>query len=224
MAAAERSGRRSGRRSGAAAPSARSQVALAAAAGAAAFAALVLLAPVALAADAGWDVAAAVYMAWVWATVWPLDAADTGRLAEQEDPTRPLADVLVLAAAVGSLVAAGFVVGRGPRAEELLWIGLGVASVVLSWGVVHTVFTLRYARLYYIDVDGGVDFNQPDPPAFRDFAYLAFTIGMTFQVSDTPVSDPAIRATALRHALLSFVFVTGIVAATINLVASLGSR
>jgi uncharacterized membrane protein len=224
MAAAERSGRRSGRRSGAAAPSARSQVALAAAAGAAAFAALVLLAPVALAADAGWDVAAAVYMAWVWATVWPLDAADTGRLAEQEDPTRPLADVLVLAAAVGSLVAAGFVVGRGPRAGELLWIGLGVASVVLSWGVVHTVFTLRYARLYYIDVDGGVDFNQPDPPAFRDFAYLAFTIGMTFQVSDTPVSDPAIRATALRHALLSFVFVTGIVAATINLVASLGSR
>ena len=70
---------------------------------------------------------------------------------------------------------------------------------------------------------GGVDFNQSASPRYLDFAYLAFTIGMTFQVSDTDLQTSAIRATALRHALLSFLFGAIIVATTVNLVAGLGA-
>ena len=79
-----------------------------------------------------------------------------------------------------------------------------VGSVALAWASVHTVFTTRYARIYYTGPDEGVDFNEDDPPRYSDFAYLAFTIGMTFQVSDTDLKTKEIRATALKHALLSY--------------------
>jgi uncharacterized membrane protein len=174
----------------------------------------------------GWDTAAAVYLVWVWVLIWPLDARQTAQRAEHQDPTRAAADLLLLSAAVVSLIAVGLVLAAAPRngsLAEVAQVGLAVVSIALSWAIVHTVFTLRYAGLYYGGADGGIDFNQSQPPAYTDFAYLAFTIGMTFQVSDTDLQDTAIRRTALRHGLLSFVFGTGIVAATINLVASLGS-
>ncbi len=82
------------------------------------------------------------------------------------------------------------------------------------------MYATRYARLYYTGEDGGIDFNEDEPPTYVDFAYLAFTIGMTFQVSDRPETR-AIRATALRHALLSYLFGAIIVATTINLIAGL---
>jgi uncharacterized membrane protein len=161
----------------------------------------------------------------VWLTIWRQDAERTGRLADREDPTRAVADLVLLSAALVSLVAVGFVLGRASNSrgsEQGLLNALGIASVVLSWGVVHTVFTLRYASLYYKGPDGGVDFNQSESPSYRDFAYLAFTIGMTFQVSDTDLTVSDIRSTALRHALLSYLFGTGILATTINLVANSG--
>ncbi len=70
--------------------------------------------------------------------------------------------------------------------------------------MVHTVYTLRYARFSYSGSDGGVSFNQDEPACYADFAYPAFTLGMTFQVSDTDISDTAIRRTALKQALLSY--------------------
>jgi uncharacterized membrane protein len=174
-----------------------------------------------------WDVAAAFYLLWVWTTIWSLGPEETGRRADHQDPTRAAADLLLLTAAVASLLAVGFVLASAAKATgvaEYVRLALGLGSVAVSWGVVHTVFTLRYARLYYTGDDGGVDFNQDQPPAYADFAYLAFTIGMTFQVSDTAIVVRDIRRTALQHALLSFVFVTGILATTINLVATLTSR
>jgi uncharacterized membrane protein len=80
---------------------------------------------------------------------------------------------------------------------------------------------LRYARLYYTGADGGISFNEDDPPAYSDFAYLAFTIGMTFQVSDTNIEDKTIRRTALRQALISYLFGAVLVAMTVNVGASL---
>jgi uncharacterized membrane protein len=175
----------------------------------------------------GWDVAAVVYLAWVWLKIARLDEKETARLAEREDPTRTTADVLVLSAATASLIAVGAIlarVGALDTTAELMRFLLGLASVVLSWAVVHTVYTLRYARLYYEGDDGGVDFNEREPPCYSDFAYLAFTIGMTFQVSDTDLQTKQLRRLALGHALLSFVFATGILATTVNLVASLSSK
>jgi uncharacterized membrane protein len=172
-----------------------------------------------------WDSACVVYLGWVWGRIWPLDARETAAVSVPEDPTRTATDVVTLGAAVASLVAVGFVLGRASNskgAEQVLLAALGVASVVLSWATVHTVYTLRYARLYYTGPDGGIDFNQRDRPRYSDFAYLAFTIGMTFQVSDTDLQTNDIRRTALRQALLSYLFGTGIVATTINLIANLG--
>jgi uncharacterized membrane protein len=176
---------------------------------------------------AGWEAASAFFMILVWLTIWPMDARHTAHRAELQDPTRAAADIILLTAATASLVAVGFALASASHtsgAAEVLRVILGLASVVLSWGVVHTVFTLRYARIYYTGEDGGVNFNQREPPDYRDFAYMAFTIGMTFQVSDTDIEVGTIRRAALQHSLLSYLFGTGIVATTVNLVATLSSQ
>lgn len=80
----------------------------------------------------------------------------------------------------------------------------------------------RYAELYYDDEPGGIDFGDSHLPAYSDFAYLAFTVGMTFQVSDTEVTGSMLRKAVLRQALLSYVFGAVIIATLINLVAGLG--
>ena len=173
----------------------------------------------------GWDVTCLVYLTTVWIKVWPRSVPETARLAEYTDPTRAAADALALSAAVASLGAVAVVLvsaNRSPGPGEIVRIVFALVSIVLSWAVVHTLFTLRYAHLYYEGVDGGVDFNG-DQPRYSDFAYLSFTIGMTFQVSDTALQTNLIRRTALMHGLLSYLFGTGILAITINLVASLGS-
>jgi uncharacterized membrane protein len=77
------------------------------------------------------------------------------------------------------------------------------------------VFALRYARLFY--EQGGVQF-EGGPPDYGDFAYLAFTIGMTYQVSDTPLTTKLMRRIALRHTLLSYLFGAVIGATVINVV------
>jgi uncharacterized membrane protein len=122
---------------------------------------------VALGVLAGWDVASAVFTASVWLTIRPLDATTTARLAAVEDPTRAGADLLLLSAATASLVAVGFVLGEAAHtsgATELAHVGLGLASVVLSWAVVHTIFTLAYARLYYAEPRGGVPSTKKRHP------------------------------------------------------------
>ncbi len=108
-----------------------------------------------------------------------------------------------------------------PGATKAYLITLGLLSVALSWGLVHTVFTLRYARSYYSPPVGGIDFNEDDPPTYLDFAYLALTIGMTFQVSDTNLTTKRMRRIALSHGLLSYLFGAVIVALVINVVSSL---
>jgi len=147
-------------------------------------------------------------------------------VTEQHDGAGSLA-LHVLVIALASLVAVGFVLLRAGQSHgvgELVRVGLSLVSVILSWAMVHTVYTLRYALLYYDGTDGGVNFNEDTPPGYSDFAYLAFTIGMTFQVSDTSLQAKDMRKTALRHALLSYLFGVGILATAINLVASLSSR
>ncbi|TYB71444.1 DUF1345 domain-containing protein [Nonomuraea sp. PA05] len=190
-------------------------------------AAVAAVAPPAYVPLIGWDVAAVVFLLVTWARISRLDGPGTAADVNREDPTRAGSDVAVVVAAVASLAAvANMIVQTG--AGVVLAVGLGVASVVASWAVVHTIFTLRYALMYYSagtgGAGGGVDFHDSDPgaqPCFTDFAYLAFTVGMTFQVSDTELNSAAFRSAVLRQALLSYLFGTVIVALTINLVAGL---
>ncbi len=172
----------------------------------------------------GWDVAAICYLVWTWTIVGGLDAAATRRHAKLEDPSAGLAEALVLVAGVALLGAVGLLLlkaGESHGGTKAYLITIGLLSVVLSWATVHTIFMLRYARSHYQGAEGGVDFNEKDPPAYLDFAYLAFTIGMTFQVSDTNLTTKPIRRIALAHALLSFVFGAVMLAFAINIVASL---
>jgi uncharacterized membrane protein len=173
----------------------------------------------------GWDALAASLTAWTWVSVSHMDAAATAAHANREDPSQPISYILLLSASLASLVAVAVVLVAANSAHgsnRWLLAGLAAVSVALSWLLIHTLFTLRYARLYHRG-DGGISFNQQDPPRYLDFAYLAFTIGMTFQVSDTDIQSSAVRAAALRHALLSYLFGAVILATTVNFVVSLSS-
>ena len=174
----------------------------------------------------GWDVAAITFCTWIWLVIWPMSSAETAAKARSTDPNRAISDVLMLSACVASIGAVGIVVvgahAAGGVTAELL-AALGLVSVAISWLTVHTIFTLRYALLYYEGHEGGVDFHQDEPPSYRDFAYMAITVGMTYQVADTDLHATSLRAAVLRHALLSYLFGAVILAATINLIAGLSS-
>jgi uncharacterized membrane protein len=174
----------------------------------------------------GWDAAAIVFITWVWLVVWPLSPQGTAEQATAEDPNRATSDTIMLSACVASLAAVGMVLVYAhslPRSAQVLLAILSLVSLAISWLTVHTVYALRYALLYYRQTPGGIDFNQQDPPCYRDFAYVALTLGMTYQVSDTSLQSTDMRSTALKHALLSYLFGAVILAAAINLVAGLGS-
>lgn len=183
----------------------------------------VVLTPVLGGLDAGllaWLTTAAVFLAWTWASIWPLGDDDTAWHALRQDGSRTTRDPALLAISIGTLVTVVVVIFRAHHSPAHR-TALGVAAIAASWLVLNTIFTLRYARLFYSEPRGGLDFNQDGQPTFRDFAYVAFTIGMTFQVSDTALRKTEIRATAIRQALMSFVFNTVILAVTINVVAGL---
>ncbi|RAU92523.1 DUF1345 domain-containing protein [Mycobacterium colombiense] len=175
---------------------------------------------------AGWIVTAGTYVVWTQLIVLGMDAEQTCRWATREDPTRWIADAVILSASVASLGGVGYVVAAGSRAghEALAAAVFGILTVAASWVAVHTLYTVHYARLYYSDEPGGINFHDPEPPRFRDFAYLAFTVGMTYQVSDTEIGLTTIRATVLRHALLSYLLGAVVLAVTINLIAGLGAK
>ena len=175
---------------------------------------------------AGWVAGAGVYVVWTRLLLGGMDADQTCRYATREDPTRWVADVVIVSASIASLGGVGYVVvaGSGSGPETLQSAVLGILAVGASWFSVHTLFTVHYARLYYSDEPGGINFHDPEPPCFRDFAYVAYTVGMTFQVSDTEIGLRSIRATVLRHAMLSYLLGAVVLAVTINLIAGLGSK
>jgi uncharacterized membrane protein len=175
----------------------------------------------------GWNVAAALYVVWVWMSVGFFTPDETREFAMREDESRVSAQLLVLSACVVSLVGVGFDLLKASETDtgrgDLLLISAAVLTVVLSWATVHTVFTLRYAHEYYMSPVGGIDFKSgPDfEPDYLDFAYVAFGIGMTYQVADTDVTRHRLRRTILGHSLLSYLFGAVILAVTINIVAAI---
>jgi uncharacterized membrane protein len=198
----------------------------AAAFGAAAAAIAAFFGPWQLTVLIGWDVAAIVMLVTVWGSVVRFSAAQTSAFATSEDNTRAGTQLTLLGAAVVSLlgVAAAFLKGnRSSAVLDAFLEGIGIFTIACSWALVHTVFALRYAHLYYrSEPAGGIDFKMGTvAPDYRDFAYTAFTVGMTFQVSDTDITTQEMRRAVLRHALLSFLFGAVILATTVNVIAGL---
>jgi len=208
------------------APSMRRAVAVAAI-GLAVAVVLLRFVPSEMAVVAGWDAAALAFLLSIWPIILRADSPLAEQLATREDETRGSALVLLVGASVTSLLGAGLTLSlaghqSGPR--RVLLIGVAVLTVVVSWTVVNTVYTLRYADLHFRSRAAGIAFGDSvgqEGPTYRDFAYVAFTIGMCYQVSDTTVRDPRIRRTVLSHALLSYLFGVVIVGGSVNLIAGL---
>ena len=170
-----------------------------------------------------WDVTSLLAVSGLLLSVRSFNAKDTELHTKQDDPGRGVANVLMIFASIASLVAVGVLIVQASNAsgiEKFLEVGLGVVSVIISWVLVHSIYMLRYADLYVNDGEA-IEFNSKEPPTYSDFAYLSFTIGMTYQVSDNNFKSNAMRRLALSHALLSYVFGTAIIATTINFLAGL---
>lgn len=203
----------------------RSRVLTAAATGAVVAFVVAWFAPWQLTILVGWDVMAVSTVATVWLAIGPFTPDETRDFAQREDSTRAQTHFLLLGAALVSLVGVvlAFLKANQGHHENEIWLeGAGIATIASSWLLVHTVFMLRYAHLYYTPPTGGIDFKmRPEEPDYKDFAYTAFTIGMTFQVSDTDITSRAMRRQVLRHALVSFLFGSVILANTVNVIAGL---
>jgi uncharacterized membrane protein len=173
-----------------------------------------------------WDVTAALVVGTVWISIGRFSPEQTKQFATKEDDSRAGTHLLLLGAALVSLVGvvlAFLKANEHLHRQEVLLEAFGVATIVCSWLLVHTVFALRYAHVYYTYPEGGIDFKTRDQerPDYLDFAYTAFTVGMTFQVSDTDVTRREMRHEVLQHALISFLFGAVILATTINVIAGL---
>jgi uncharacterized membrane protein len=174
----------------------------------------------------GWCTAGLIALVWVWRICWPQGPAGTERLAREESSSHVTDDAIVTAC----LVSIGAVVvalvqssNQSGDAVSVALVILGVLGTMVAWALVNTVYAFKYARMYYVDQgEGGFDFKQDTQPTYSDFAYFAFTIGMSFAVAEIEPTTSDTRRKALPHALLSYLFGTVLIAVAINLVTNLG--
>lgn len=172
----------------------------------------------------GWIATASVFTGWTWLRIRAMDAAGVREHARREDPSRAVGDLLLLLACAGAVVGVGalLLAGAAKGDDRALNALVGVGAVVAAWFVTHLLFTLRYAREHVADPDRGIDI-EGDEPTYADFAYVGYTIGMTYQVSDTGFKSTELRRTALQHALVSYFMGAVVIACTINLVVQLAT-
>lgn len=173
----------------------------------------------------GWNAMSLIYLFLEWWTFSKMSTKDIRRQASKQDPKRTVVFILILVSTLFSILAIiSMIVAKDGGESETNWrIPAAIMAMVLSWIMVHTVFTLRYAHMYYADNDevaddyvGGLEFPDDSDPDYFDFAYFSFVLGMTFQVSDVEISSKQIRRLALLHGLLSFSFSTVIIGVVIN--------
>jgi uncharacterized membrane protein len=173
-----------------------------------------------------WCTAGLLALVWVWRICWPKDSAGTERLAREESSSRVTDDAIVTGcvASIGAVVVA-LIQSRNQTGDAIsvALVILGVLGTMVAWALVNTVYAFKYARMYFVDHrEGGFDFKQDIAPTYSDFAYFAFTIGMSFAVSEIEPTSSDTRRKALPHALLSYLFGTILIAVAINLVTNLG--
>ncbi|CAM5740525.1 hypothetical protein MAUB1S_02047 [Mycolicibacterium aubagnense] len=165
---------------------------------------------------------AAGYVIWALAVLWRMDPERTRSHAGEADVDDEVGDLVLLLILTASLAAIGILLWSANAADKAAYAGMSLAAILSAWALLHTMYTARYARLYYDGEPGGIDFNTRDvDPQYSDFYYFSFNLGMTYQVSDTNVTTSQIRAEVLRHCLFSYIYGTVIIACTINLVINL---
>jgi uncharacterized membrane protein len=185
-----------------------------------------------IAAIAGWDAFAVVILVFDWLTILSTPQRKIRQLAQQQDLSRLLVFVFVVVTACAALLSVGFLISvkkSQPEGHFTTHLLLTLVTVIFSWMLVHTVFGLRYAHVFYGDSDqpgghqhaGGLLFPEDRPPDYFDFAYFSFVIGMACQVSDVQVTSRRMRRLTLGHSVLSFGFNTMILALLINTVSNL---
>ncbi len=152
------------------------------------------------------------------------DAPATREKVRGRDGDAAWYDVVVILVGLASLAGVGILLvgGRQSGSGALVDALVGVGAVAVGWLCVHTVYVLRYARVYYASPRPPIDFNQDEDPTFSDFAYFSFNLGMAYQVSDTDLRSSDVRRVVLGHTMLAYLYGTIVIASTINLVAGLG--
>lgn len=174
---------------------------------------------------AGWGALAVVNVTWVLIEVWRMDAAATREHATSEDPGRRTARLIATIGSLVSLAAVVVVVVQARNAhglDALALAAIAIVSVVASWALIQVDYMLRYARIYYQDEAGGIDFAQREDPEYTDFAYFSVGLGMTYQVADTTVTANGIRRIVIAQTLLAYLFGAVILATIVNLISTLG--
>lgn len=177
---------------------------------------------------AEYDVAATFVLVGYFMFAFSNDEQRTRARAAVEDPGRNIVLAVVMLSVAAGMTGAIVILGKGPdthtATEHAVAVALAIAAAVMGWLVTHATYALRYAHLYYRD-DGtdcdGLTFPKTPEPDDLDFLYFSYIIGMTFQVSDVQVNDPAIRRLVLAHGLVSFVYNTTILALGVNLISNL---
>ena len=181
---------------------------------------------------ASWDTFAFFVLVLAWIVIARTPQTKLRAQARTQDISHRLISIFVVVAASVALFAVGFLIGTNkaaPQPHLTAHLILTLSTVVFSWMLVHTVFGLHYAHVFYGDSDepgedrhaGGLEFPGKRPPNYFDFAYFAFVIGMTCQVSDVQITSRRLRRLTLLHSVLSFGFNTVILALLINTVSSL---
>lgn len=177
-----------------------------------------------------WDVFSICLLTLIWITFYSTPPPQIRKQAQRQDDTRVVIFMLVLIATGISMLAVILILTSkaASPADKSLQLPVAIGCMLLSWCLVHTIFTTRYAHLYYADHKikkdtqaGGLDFHGESHPDFVDFAYFSFTLGMTFQVSDVDISARPIRRLALWHGLISFGYNATIIALGVNIIAGL---
>jgi uncharacterized membrane protein len=158
---------------------------------------------------------------WALAVQWPMNPEQTQAHARDEDVNNDVGNLVRLLVLAASLSAIAILLKSAVDADKASYAAMSLVAILATWALLHTMYTARYARFYYNGAPGGIDFNSDVPPRYVDFYYFSFNLGMTYQVSDTSVTESDIRAEVLAHCLFSYIYGTVIIACTINLVINL---
>lgn len=176
----------------------------------------------------GWNVGIALYLCLIHITMGRCDVARIRQRAAEQDEGAFAILLLSIAATFASLVAIVVDLGgskQAPNDQAVVLVLHAMATILLSWSFVHTIFALHYAHEYYGErrdgVIGGVNFPEDKEPDYWDFLYFSLVIGMTSQVSDVAVTSKGIRRIVAIHGVLSFFFNLTVLALTVNMVSNL---